>query len=433
NYNEQGLDKYDLWLLGRYLADGHVIDSKRKYRKNSYRNFVVISIGNNKVEEFKENVGNKYHVTYSDNGSVVKGIITDGTLLGLCKKIGRGSHNKEIPTFIHSLPKEHLKIFLEGYMAGDGGYDKKKRKYYAVTVSKKLGYGLGQLVQKVYETPYTLIKVKTPDKTVIEGREVNQRDYWRITFRKNTIKRQKGYYIDNKLWMPIKQLDYEESFEGNVYNFEVEDDNSYVANNLTVHNCQSFSISGNRLGLKDTRGTLFFEVARIVTEKQPKVILLENVKGLLSDDNGKTLHVILRTLNDAGYLVDFKIINSKEHGVAQSRERVFIVGIREDLEEHRGWVIRGSTVEGRNKRELARDKSIKMFNVKMLHNNRKYKNIIDIMEDDVDERFYVKEEKLDILMKTLEEKGYGNEVNKSKKRPKGLFNKKREEKGEQYN
>src|SRR5699024_11216832 len=147
--------------------------------------------------------------------------------------------------------------------------------------------------------------------------------------------------------------------------------------------CQSFSISGNRLGLKDTRGTLFFEVARIVTEKQPKVVLLENVKGLLSDDNGKTLHVILKTLNDAGYLVDFKIINSKEHGVAQSRERVFIIGVREDIEEHRGWVIRGSTVEGRNKRELARDKSIKMFNFKMSHNNRKYKNIIDIMESNV--------------------------------------------------
>src|SRR5699024_1589327 len=178
--------------------------------------------------------------------------------------------------------------------------------------------------------------------------------------------------------------------------------------------------------------TLFFEVARIVTEKQPKVVLLENVKGLLSDDNGKTLHVILKTLNDAGYLVDFKIINSKEHGVAQSRERVFIIGVREDIEEHRGWVIRGSTVEGRNKRELARDKSIKMFKYKISNNKRKYKNIIDIMESNVDESFYVKEDKLDILMKTLEEKGYGNEVNKSKKRPKGLFNKKREEKGKQY-
>src|SRR5699024_6975949 len=130
-----------------------------------------------------------------------------------------------------------------------------------------------------------------------------------------------------------------------VYNLTVREDHSYGTVGLGIYkNCQSFSISGNRLGLKDTRGTLFFEGARIVTKKQPKVILLENVKGLLSDDNGKTLHVILKTLNDAGYLVDFKIINSKEHGVAQSRERVFIVGIREDLEEHRGWVIRGSTV-----------------------------------------------------------------------------------------
>lgn len=197
--------------------------------------------------------------------------------------------------------------------------------------------------------------------------------------------------------------------------------------------CQSFSIAGNRLGLKDTRGTLFFEVIRIAKEKKPNIILLENVKGLLSDDQGRTIKVIMKALNEVGYLVDFKIINSSEHGVAQSRERVYIVGVREDLEKHRGWIIRGNTVEGRNKRILARDKELKMFNFKLLSNKRKNKNINDIKEDNVDESFYVKEDKLEQLLESLDKGGFGNKDSvKKRNRPKKLFDKNKD-KGEASN
>ena len=225
-----------------------------------------------------------------------------------------------------------------------------------------------------------------------------------------------------------------------LYGFETSGDVTKVKEeDVPPHNvmvagfpCQSFSISGRRLGLKDTRGTLFFEVARIVKEKQPEVVFLENVKGLLSDDNGKTLHVILKTLNEAGYLVDFKVINSSEHGVAQSRERIYILGVREDLEEQRGWVIRGNTVEGINKRRLMLDKELRTFNFKILKNTRKRCRIEDILESgEVDERYFVKEEKLDILMETLKEKGFGNEEQVRKKRPRSLFS--REDlKGKRY-
>jgi len=194
--------------------------------------------------------------------------------------------------------------------------------------------------------------------------------------------------------------------------------------------CQSFSISGNRLGLNDTRGTLFFEVARIAKEKQPRVIFLENVKGLLSDDNGKTMQLILKTLNEVGYVVDFKLINSSNHGVAQSRERVYIFGVRKDLQSHRGWVIRGNTVEGRTKRELAKDKTLEMFNFKLLPNDRENKKIKDILEEDVDERFYVKKDKLERLMKDLEDKGFGNEK-ENKSKPRQLF-KRNIKKGKDY-
>lgn len=100
--------------------------------------------------------------------------------------------------------------------------------------------------------------------------------------------------------------------------------------------CQAFSIAGRREGFEDTRGTLFFDIARIIKEKKPRTFLLENVKGLMNHAGGKTLSVILKTLReDLDYYVpDPKIVNAKHHGVPQNRERVFIAGFRKDLNVH---------------------------------------------------------------------------------------------------
>lgn len=98
--------------------------------------------------------------------------------------------------------------------------------------------------------------------------------------------------------------------------------------------CQSFSIAGKRGGFEDTRGTLFFDVAEIIKSKKPKAFFLENVKGLRSHDKGKTLATILNTLrDDLNYFVpEPQVINAKEFGVPQNRERIFIVGFRKDLD-----------------------------------------------------------------------------------------------------
>ena len=92
--------------------------------------------------------------------------------------------------------------------------------------------------------------------------------------------------------------------------------------------CQAFSIAGKRGGFEDTRGTLFFDVAEIIQRKQPKAIFLENVKGLRNHNGGKTLATILNVLrNDLGYFVpDPQIVNAKDFGVPQNRERIYIVG-----------------------------------------------------------------------------------------------------------
>lgn len=90
--------------------------------------------------------------------------------------------------------------------------------------------------------------------------------------------------------------------------------------------CQSFSIAGKRRGFTDTRGTLFFEIARIIDKKRPRLFILENVKGLLSHDEGRTLRTIIDTLDELGYDLQWQVLNSKDFGVPQNRERIYIVG-----------------------------------------------------------------------------------------------------------
>lgn len=97
--------------------------------------------------------------------------------------------------------------------------------------------------------------------------------------------------------------------------------------------CQSFSVAGYRQGFKDTkgRGTLFFEVARIIEAKKPKIVFLENVKNLVTHDNGNTLTVILDTLAQLGYHTKYKVLNAREYGnIPQNRERLYIVGFLDE-------------------------------------------------------------------------------------------------------
>ena len=109
--------------------------------------------------------------------------------------------------------------------------------------------------------------------------------------------------------------------------------------------CQSFSIAGKRKGFKDTRGTLFFEIARIIKQKQPRLLLLENVKGLLSHDKGSTFATIISTLDELGYDCQWQVLNSKNFGVPQNRERVFIIGHLRGTPRPKVFPIREAKIE----------------------------------------------------------------------------------------
>lgn len=165
--------------------------------------------------------------------------------------------------------------------------------------------------------------------------------------------------------------------------------------------CQSFSLAGLRGGFSDTRGTLFFEIARIAKEKRPKVMVLENVKGLVSHDKGKTLEVIIQTLSDLDYKVDFRILNSKRHGVAQNRERIFIIAMLEVEKE--AWELPKETNTLRKiKKNLVEMKNINTFNFRFPKENDKLFKLADVLESVVDEKYYMSLDKSIDLIKALE-------------------------------
>lgn len=146
-----------------------------------------------------------------------------------------------------------------------------------------------------------------------------------------------GECVFSSEWDSQAQKTYLENF-GDVPFGDItkESTKSYIPDNFDVlcagFPCQAFSLAGKRLGFEETRGTLFFDVAEIIRRKRPKAFFLENVKGLLIHDKGKTIATILKVLReDLGYYVpDPQIVNAMNFGVPQHRERVYIVGFRKD-------------------------------------------------------------------------------------------------------
>lgn len=166
--------------------------------------------------------------------------------------------------------------------------------------------------------------------------------------------------------------------------------------------CQAFSVAGKMQGFDDTRGTLFFDMARIAKEKKPKAILMENVKGLVGHDKGRTLDTMVKTLNDIGYVVDFEVLNSKFYDVPQNRERIFIVAIREDLVSLQQWVINGNTVVPKGKKRIQGYGGTKTFNFEFPKNKEVKYALRDVLEEGVPESFYLSEEKTKTLIAELE-------------------------------
>lgn len=157
--------------------------------------------------------------------------------------------------------------------------------------------------------------------------------------------------------------------------------------------CQSFSIAGKRLGFEDTRGTVFFSYVNAIKQVQPKYFLFENVKGLMSHDKGNTIKVILKAFDEVGYDLDFEVFNSKYYDVPQNRERIYIVGIRKDLSDK---PFKPVSV-GKKKIDSLKAWATCEVSYKQIHPTLQTETttrLIDVLEDEVDEKYYLSDEKV---------------------------------------
>ena len=155
--------------------------------------------------------------------------------------------------------------------------------------------------------------------------------------------------------------------------------------------CQSFSIvaqNPKRLGVKDDRGKLFFEMCRVLREKQPKCFIAENVKGILSANDKKAFPLIIQEFEESGYNVSYKLLNAVDFGVPQKRERVFVVGIRKDIGE--------------------------AFDFSLVKKTDTSTPLSAVIETDVEEKYYFSQRAVDGMMKkrAVMNKGRAQDISK---------------------
>lgn len=396
--NKFNLSNEDCWILGRYVADGHIRKDKRKGRIGSYQYQCILSIGNNKVDELKRNVKNRHYSCYPHGGSVHRAVFSSMDLVDFIIDNGFGTkaETKTIPKFILDLPIDKLRSFIDGYMSGDGC--EIDGKYQTTTISKELAMSLCLAVEKVFRVGCRIYYDERQKHYEIQGRVVNQKDTYMIRFMKESQK-QAWFIEEDIVWYPVKSIKPLNRKE-DVFNIEVQDDHTYTANNMITFNCQDFSVAGKQKGsvwtckdcgheynpltvhwshrdrcpecnsnnIEKTRSSLLVEYLRIIRANKPNFGIYENVKNIVGKKFiNTTFKMFEDELHEYGYNTYWKVLNAKNYGIPQNRERVYLIFIRKDLDN------------GQFKFPEPFDNGIRLK---------------DILEDEVDERFYLSDDKV---------------------------------------
>lgn len=324
--NEYAIDEEFAYILGRYVADGHIRKTKRKGRKDSYLYQVVLSIGASKLDKFKERITLRNYSCYEHTQSVYRCVFSSMDLLNFIEEHGFGTsaYTKCIPEFVFNLPKNIQTAFLEGYTNGDGCYIEMSDEYSLSTISPCLAFGLQRLITSIYQTSVTVRISDNNRYHEIDGREIKSNyPLYTILFKKGLRKQSVAHIQNNILWTQVKSVVETDRIE-TVYNIEVEEDNSYTVNNCIVHNCTYWSIAQS----SDRRETtasgigweLFSQYVRALREVKPKYFIYEN---------NKSMSQAIRDSITKEFGFDAICINSALVS-AQNRQRLYWVGKRND-------------------------------------------------------------------------------------------------------
>lgn len=248
------LDDPDFWYLcGRYVADGWPRSGGG----------IVIAVGKGK-EPHIDRLTRLFHASVANERTVTKLHFPRIELEAFCEEMfGHGAVGKFIDQRVVDLPVGLLKAFLDGYVDGDGC--DKGDCIVASSVSGRLIRDLQAVVAKVtHMCPKYSFTSANPTKT-IEGREVHQRDVHAVIWNKTVNRQDKSFYEDGVIWMPVKEV--RTLNPTRVYDIEVEEDHSFTASGMIVHNCQDLSVAGLRRGMDEgsgTRSALLWEVGRLL-------------------------------------------------------------------------------------------------------------------------------------------------------------------------
>lgn len=314
-----GYSKEMWWIIGRYLADGWRVE--RKDRPSGGR--IVFAISDDKRAEFEQRLREaKLHGTYTKERTCGKYHVCNNQLYEYLEKFGKYAHGKRIPREALCLPREKAKYFFDGYMSGDGRNDREE----ATSTSAALILGMCIIAQRLGKSVPAVYYTRRDEKCVIQGRECRQRDTYTFRISSKSVKgHYRARYVCRELYQPTESDDF-----GTVYNISVEEDNSYVANGAIVHNCQDISVAGKQAGFQGNRSSLFFRVMYLIgqlkEEDKPAYLFIENVKNLLSVNGGWDFARLLIEMEQGGYDAEWQVLNSKDFGVPQNRERCFIIG-----------------------------------------------------------------------------------------------------------
>jgi DNA (cytosine-5)-methyltransferase 1 len=306
------------WLVGRYLVDGWRSASRGKGR-------VIICASHAEADDLEARIRRVYPCTRVPDRTVVKFHITSGELYRWLDDFGHGAAGKRIPGWLLQVSRDHARSILEGYASGDGS--PWQRGWKSTTVSRALGLGIALLAQRAYGVVASMHKQPMPPQTVIEGREVNQRLHYQVV----VPPRNRSAFIEgNTGWKLVRKAFL--SGPAQVYNLSVAEDETYTADGCVVHNCQDYSVAktlNQALGLQGRKGVLWWEIHRLLTMKRPPYLFLENVDRLLKSpagQRGRDFGVMLATLANLGYEVEWRVVNAADYGFPQKRRRVLIVG-----------------------------------------------------------------------------------------------------------
>jgi site-specific DNA-cytosine methylase len=345
------------WVVGRFVGDGWITHkdepdhtNPRKRVKRLVRICCDKTDGGlelNQICDKLDSCGFSYQVKEARTSYKIR-ITESRELREFLLQFGQGAKNKRVPGFVMSMPKSLILRFVQGYISADG--NRRGHGHFRFsTVSRELVYGMTHCINKVFGISTGKIGCLTAERqrgygcNIIEGRECNVSDRYSAEFRLFAEQSKTHYVRDDSgiIWVPVKSVEAFD-YDGPVHNFSVEEDETYTANNIIVHNCKGFSSAGVREdgwnkevlysdGVKQRVDDLFDQGIRMLKGFKPKTFTAENVSGLVRGISRGLFNETMRDFKAAGYRVKAAMIEPVMLGVPQTRARMIFIGVRNDL------------------------------------------------------------------------------------------------------